>query len=166
MGQATKITNKELLDISVKIEREAQVFYKELAGHISDMMVKNYLLLMAKDEAHHEKQFETILGEKGDQKYGWEDSAGLHELIDKRLKPGLFPKLEDLFGDLPGFEDIRKALNVALKCEELAVEFYGILRKCCEDPETEILLITMESEERSHRDYIRTLIQYWKRESS
>ena len=166
MGEAIKISNKELLEISVNIEQEAQVFYKELANQVSDLMVKNYLLLMARDEAHHEKQFEILLGEKGDRKYGWEDSAALRELIDKRLKLGLFPKLEEIFEDLPGFEVIQKALNFALLCEELAVEFYGILRESCEDFEAKVLLITMESEEKSHRDYIQALIQYWEPKSS
>ncbi len=48
-----KVSNKELLDISVNIEREAQAFYEELASHISEPFITNYFFLMAKDEAHH-----------------------------------------------------------------------------------------------------------------
>ena len=88
-----KVSNKELLGISTNIEREAQAFYEELASYISEPMISNYLILMAKDEAHHEKQFESILEDKEGKKYGWEDSSALRELIDKHLKPGLFPPI-------------------------------------------------------------------------
>ena len=57
-----QVSNKELLDISINMEQEAQEFYKDLASHISEPIVKNYLLLMAKDEAHHENQLQIRLG--------------------------------------------------------------------------------------------------------
>jgi len=88
-----KVSNKELLDISIKIEREAQAFYEELASYISEPMISNYLL--------YEKQFESILEEKEGKKYGWEDSSALRELIDKHLKPGFFPPLGGLLENLP-----------------------------------------------------------------
>ena len=160
-----KVSNKELLDISVNIERKAQAFYEELANHISEPIISNYLLLMAKDEAHHEKQFEIILGEKGDQKYGWENSPALRELIDKRLKSGLFPPLEGILKNLSEFEGIQKALTIAQKCEELAVKFYGTLRRNCEDFETKTLLITLEAEEKSHCDFIQVAINHWEKQS-
>ena len=161
-----KVSNKELLEISVNIERGGQAFYEELPNHIADPFVKNYLLLMAKDEAHHEKQFEIILGEKGDQKYGWENSAALRELIDKHLKPGLFPLLEGILKNLSKFEGVQKALTIAQKCEELAVKFYGTLKENCEDFETKALLITLEAEEKSHCDYIQAAIKYWEKQPS
>lgn len=155
------VSNKELLDISVNMEQEAQAFYQDLASHISEPIVKNYLLLMAKDEAHHENQFKNILEGKEHYKFGWEDCTALREMIDTRLKPGHLPKFEDLYEDLPGFESIQKALNFALIFEELAVEFYGAMREYCEDLETEVVLVVMESEEKSHRDYIQALIDHW-----
>ena len=161
-----KVSNKELLDISIKIEREAQAFYEELASYISEPMISNYLLLMAKDEAHHEKQFESILGEKGGQKYGWENSSALRELIDKHLKPGLFPPLGGLLGNLSKFEGVQKALTIALRCEEIAVEFYRTLRDCCEDFETKALLIPLESEEKHHYNFIQTLIKHLEKQPS
>ncbi len=161
-----KVSNKELLEISTNIEREAQAFYEELASHVSEPMISNYLILMAKDEAHHEKQFESILGEKGGQKYGWENSSALRELIDKHLKPGLFPPLEGILKNLSEFEGARKALIIAKKCEELAVKFYGILRENCEDFETESILIDLEAEEKSHCDFIQAAINYWEKQPS
>ena len=161
-----EVSNQELLEISVNIERETQAFYEELANHIADPFVKSYLLLMARDEAHHEKQFESILGEKGDQKYGWENSSVLRELIDKHLKPGLFPPVEGILKNLSQFEGVQKALTIAQKNEELAVKFYGALRENCEDFETMSLLITLEAEEKSHCDFIQAAINYWEKQPS
>ncbi len=161
-----KVSNKELLDFSVIIERETQAFYEELANHISDPFVKSYLLLMARDEAHHEKQFEAILGKKEGKKFGWENSTALRELIDKHLKPGLFPPVEGILKNLSKFEGVHKALTIAQKNEELAVKFYGVLRENCEDFETKTLFMTLEAEEKHHCDFIQTLIKYWEKPSS
>ena len=161
-----KVSNKELLDISVNTEREAQAFYKELANYILDPFVKSYLLLMAKDEAHHEKQFENMLGKKGGQKYGWENNSALREIIDKHLKPGLFPPLEGVLENLSKFEGVHKALTISQKCEELAVKFYGILKENCEDFETKSLLMTLEAEEKSHCDFIQAAINHWEKQGS
>ncbi len=161
-----KVSNKELLDFSVIIERETQAFYEELASHVSEPFISNYLLLMARDEAHHEKQFESILGEKEDQKYGWENSSALREFIDKHLKPGLFPQVEGILKNLSQFEGVQKALTIAQKGEELAVKFYGTLRENCEDFETKTLLITLEAEEKSHCDFIQAAINHWEKQSS
>ncbi len=161
-----KVSNKELLDIIINIERKAQAFYEELANHVSEPMISNYLLLMAKDEAHHETQFEAILGKEECKKYGWEDSSALREFIDKNLKPGLFPPLEGVLENLSKFEGVRKALTISLKCEEIAVEFFRTLRDCCEDFETQTILIPLESEEKLHCDYIQVLIKYWEKQPS
>lgn len=161
-----KVSNKELLDFSVIIERGCQAFYKELANHIADPFVKSYLLLMARDEAHHEKQFEAILGKEEGKKFGWENSSVLRELIDKHLKPGLFPPVEGILKNLSQFEGVQKALTIAQKNEELAVKFYGALRENCEDFETKTLLITLEAEEKSHCDFIQAAINYWEKQPS
>jgi rubrerythrin len=159
-----RVSNKELLDISVNTERAAQAFYEELASYISEPMISNYLILMAKDEAHHEKQFESILKEKEGKKYGWENSLALRELIDEHLKPGLFPPLGGVLGNLPRFKGIQKALAIAQKCEELAVKFYGTLRENCEDFETKAILIPLESDEKSHCDFIQAAINHWEKQ--
>jgi rubrerythrin len=161
-----KIKNEELLEIIVKIEQEGQAFYKKLANHISDPMVKDYLLLMSKDEAQHENKIKNFLGEQEDRKYGWEDKPALREFVDAHLIQGLFPDLDEILKNLPEFEGIQKALNFALKAEEFAFEFYKILRQSCDDFETKTLMIEMESEEKAHCAYIQKLIEDLKKESS
>ena len=164
-GMKMEVSNKKLLDISVNLERGAQAFYNELASHISNVITKNYLLLMAKDGAHHEKQFESILEEKGCLKYGWENSAALLELIDKHLKQGPFPPLVGVLENLSKFEGILKALTISKKCEELTINFYGILKKNCKDLETRALLSTLEARRKSHCDFIQAAINHWEKHS-
>jgi len=160
-----EIENRELLEISTHLEETVQEVYQGLARRIDHPIIKNYLLLMARDEAHHEKHFEEMLDGKGGRHYGWEDSPRLRELIDTQIKKDLFPKLDALLDSLDDAPDIPKAFAVCLKCEEVAVEFYGLMRAACDDVETKSVLIEMESEEKSHRDYVEALIQYWKEAS-
>ena len=54
------ITNEELLAVSTKIEREGKVFYSELAKHVEDEAVKDFLNVMSREEAQHEKQFHKL----------------------------------------------------------------------------------------------------------
>jgi rubrerythrin len=85
-----EIKNEELLNICVKIEKEGQVFNKELANHISDPVVKDYLLIVSEEKAQHENHFKKVLKEKRSHKYGWEDSPDLHSLVDKNFTQGNF----------------------------------------------------------------------------
>jgi len=161
-----EIKNEELLNICVKIEEEGQVFYKELANYVSDPMVRDYLLIISKEEAKHENRFKKILEEKGSRKYGWEDKPELHELIDNNFKHGLFPKLNEIVEKFPGGVGIEIALEFAKECEELSIKFYATLRKNCDDLEAKILLIDLECEEKAHRAYIKQLIQDFPHENT
>jgi rubrerythrin len=160
------LKNEKLLEFFVKIEQEGQTFYKKLARHISDPVVKGYLLLMSGDEAEHEKNFKLLLGGKEDRKFGWEDDPAISQFVDAHHLEGLFPDLDEVLGNLPDPEGIQKALNLALKSEELAFEFYKALVESCDDFETKMLMIEMESEEKGHCAYIQNLIDGLKKKNS
>jgi len=59
------ISNEELLKASIQIEREGKVFYSELCNHIDDPATKEFLQVMAKEEAIHEEQFKKIFSHVG-----------------------------------------------------------------------------------------------------
>jgi len=153
-----EINNKELRNICVKTEEEAQVFYKELANLVSEPVIKNYLLIISKEEAKQEKLFKKILEEKGNRKYGWEDKPDLHKLVEKNCEQVLLPKLNEILEKFSGGEGIKIALKFAKKYEELSIEFYATLIKNCDDWNTKALLIDLESEEKAHLCYIQQLI--------
>jgi len=164
-GMEMEVRNKKLLEISANIERDIQAFYNELASHISDIITKKHLLLMAKDRAQYENQFQSLLEEKGCLKYGWENNTALRELIDKHFKQGLFPSLEGVMKNLSKFEGILKALTISKKCEELTVQLYGTLKKNCKDFETKALLSNLEAKGKSHCDFLQTSINHWEKHS-
>ena len=58
------ITNQELLEISLKIERDGKKFYSELAEKIKDKQVSEFFKLMAREEALHENQFKQMIESK------------------------------------------------------------------------------------------------------
>ena len=154
-----EIKNEELLNIFENFEEEGRVFYKELANHVSEPVVKDYLLIISEEEAEHREHLKKILEEKGNRKYGWENKPELRKLVDKNFKQGLFPELNWNLEGVDGDEIFKMGLRFAKKYEELTVEFYATLIKNCHDFETKLLLIDFECEEKVHLFYIQHLIR-------
>jgi len=148
------INNKELLAISTKIEGEGKDFYIALAEHIHDPEVKEFLLLMAREEATHEIQFKKLLDEKGDTNYGWENDENLRELINTHYQTDIFPKLEDVIEHLPGYQGIQKAIESAIEAEKVSCEFYGLLQQACTDIESKTFLVLLEKVEQEHLERV------------
>ncbi len=148
------ITNKELLALSTKIEGEGKNFYTALATHITDPEVKEFLLLMAKEEANHEIQFKKLLDDKGDRNYGWESDENLRELINTHYQTDVFPQLEDVLEHLPGYQGIQKAIETAIEAEKVSCEFYGLLQQACTDIESKTFLVLLEKVEQEHLERV------------
>ena len=151
------ITNKELLVISTKIESEGKDFYTALAEHINDPEVKEFLLLMAREEANHEIQFKKMLDEKGDYQYGWENDPNLWELIKTHYQTDIFPRLDEVMEHLPGFQGIQKAIETAIEAEKVSCEFYGLLQETCTNIESKTLLVLLEKAEQEHLERVESL---------
>lgn len=149
-----KITNKELLRLSTKIEYEGKVFYTELSRHIENPEVKEFLLLMAKEESMHEIQFKKLLDDKGDLPYGWEESEALRDLIDTQFQTDIFPQVEEIFEQVPKFQGIKKAIDFAVEAEKVSSEFYGLMQEACTDIESKTLLVLLEKAEQEHLERI------------
>ena len=129
-------------------------FYNALAGHITDPEVKEFLLLMAREEGNHEIQFKKLLDEKGDNHYGWENDPNLRELIDTHYQTDIFPKLEDVIEHLPGYDGIKKAIESAIEAEKVSCEFYGLLQQACTNIESKTLLVLLEKVEQEHLERV------------
>ncbi len=151
------ISNRELLGLSTKIEGEGKIFYSGLAGHINDPEVKEFLLLMAKEEASHEIQFRKLLEEKGDNQFGWESDSNLRKLIDTHFQTDIFPQVDDIFEQLPKFQGIIKAMNFAVEAEKISCEFYELLQDSCTDIETKTFMVLLEKIEQEHLERVESL---------
>jgi len=151
------ISNKELLVLSTKIEGEGKTFYDALADQIDDPEVKEFLLLMAREEASHEVQFRKLLDEKGGSHYGWENDPNLRNLINTHFQTDIFPRVDEIFEELPKFQGINKALNFAIEAEKISCEFYGLLQESCTDIETKTFMVMLEKIEQEHLERVESL---------
>ena len=149
------VTNSELLELSVKIEREGQRFYKELVEHVDDPKVKEFLRLMVKEEAAHEIHFKKMLETEND--LGWENDEDLKKLIEEKFQTDIFPPLKETLSQLPRFEGLEKAFDFAIEAENVAVEFYRILGKACSDFELKTNMLLLEKAELEHCKVVETL---------
>ena len=149
------VTNSELLELSIKIEREGQRFYGELAKHVDDPKVHEFLNLMVKEEAAHETHFKKMLETESDM--GWENDEDLKKLIEENFQTDIFPPLEETLSKLPRFEGIEKAFDFAIEAENVAVEFYRILGKACTDFELKTNMLLLEKAELEHCNVVETL---------
>jgi rubrerythrin len=150
-------TNEEILEISLKIEQEGARFYHELAKHISDSKVNKFLIHMAKEEGEHEKRFKDLLSEKGDKPYGWEKDEKFRHLVDNIFQTDIFPKLKEVFSQLPEFEGFQKAIDFAIESEKISAEFYSLLGQNCINFEAKTALLLLEKEELEHLNYVQSL---------
>jgi len=142
------VTNSELLELSIKIEREGQRFYSQLAKHVDDEKVGEFLKLMVKEEAAHEIHFKKLLETECD--CGWENDEDLKRLVKENFQTDIFPPLEEILSQLPRFEGLEKAFDFAIEAENVAVEFYRILGKACTNFELKTNILLLEKAEMEH----------------
>lgn len=149
------VTNSELLELSIKIEREGQRFYAELAKNVDDPKVQEFLKLMVKEEAAHETHFKKLLETEND--LGWENDENIKKLIEEKFQTDIFPSLEETLKELPRFEGLEKAFDFAIEAEKVATEFYRILGNACNDFELKTNMLLLEKAEIEHCKVVETL---------
>jgi rubrerythrin len=156
------ISNQELLDASIQIERTGKAFYAELSKYVKDTTAREFLKVMAQEEALHEEQFKEILATKGDDQYGWEKEQKVRTLIDNKLKTDIFPSIEGIMSHLSEMEGIKKALDFATEAEKVSAEFYELLGDACENIDIKTQLIKLEQAENEHLKKIKFLGERFK----
>ena len=144
------ITDREILELSLKMEREGQAFYQGLSQHLHDPTVNAFLKQMHREEIQHEKLFKVLLEKKGNQLYGWEDKKELHAFISENFKSDIFPLLEDVLREGSTFENLQKAVDFAVEAEMISAEFYSLLGDFCDNLEAKTALLILEKAERDH----------------
>ena len=157
-----EITEKEVLEISLKLEREGAKFYFELAQRISDQVTKDFLLLMAKEEGQHEKKFKELFAKTGSQPFGWEKKKEIRKLINTQFQTDIFPDLNEIFHQANEMEAILKSLDFAMEAESVSAEFYSLLGESCNVIETKTFLLLLEKEELDHLKHIQSLKEKYK----
>jgi len=149
------VTNSELLELSIKIEREGQRVYSQLAKRVDDPKAQEFFKLMIKEEVAHEIHFKKLLETGCD--CGWEDDEDLKKLIAENFQTDIFPSQEEILNQLPRLEGLEKAFDFAIEAENVAVEFYRILGKACTDFDLKTNILLLEKAELEHCKVVETL---------
>jgi rubrerythrin len=144
------ISDRDVLQLSLRIEQQGQTFYEKLAEIIPNPVVREFIEQMQKEEAQHEKVFRNMLETKGDSLYGWENKKDLQEFINAHLQADIFPSLEEVLKDDSRFESLQKAVDFALEAEMISAEFYSMLGEYCDNLEAKTSLTLLEQAENEH----------------
>jgi len=155
--QVRMITDHEILEVSLKIEREGHIFYKKLAQLVPGPEIKQFLDHMAAEEIRHERHFQKLFTDKGNQTYGWENRPELREMVTRLLQTDIFPEVETLENPSDQFSTIGKALDFAIESEMVSIEFYRLLGDHCHHFEAKTVLALLERAEMEHLTSLQTL---------
>ena len=159
------VSNQKLLEASIQIERAGKAFYAELSKYVKDPTAREFLKVMAQEEALHEEQFKELLAEKGDKEYGWEEEQKIRDLIDNQFKTDIFPPVDEIMSHVSEMEGIEKALEFAFEAEKVSAEFYGLLGEACEDIDIKTQLIKLEKAESEHLQKVEFLAERYRNKS-
>jgi rubrerythrin len=144
------ITNKDILEIALKIERDGKAFYMGLSNHVANPEAKTFLEAMSKEESLHESQLKILFEEKGNKIFDSENQDSLNEFIKTNFQTDIFPDVEEIFSTNKEFESLERAINFAIDAEKTSKEFYAILGEYCDDFEAKTALILLEKAEAEH----------------
>ena len=135
-------TLKDLLNIAIQAEVNAQKLYARGKEIARDTETKNFLNRLYKEEIQHEKMLYNIR------------ETGLYDVNVEIKDESLFPKtLSAHGGENISYEenwDIRKILDVALKREFTAQKRYEAAAESVENAELKELFRNLAKEEENH----------------
>ncbi len=151
------ITDSDILNIALKIEREGHIFYQKLSEMVPIPEIKDFLTQMAAEETRHERQFKKLIDDKSGKSYGWEDKADLRETIENLFQTDIFPNIEEFKSPDKQFPTVEEAIDFSIEAEMISMEFYKLLGDYCENLEAKTVLVMLEKAEMEHLNYMKTL---------
>ena len=130
---------KQVILDAIAAEIEAKEFYENIAERIKDNYLKEVFGDLAKEEARHEKILTGILkqGKMQTSFFNFEKDFKVAETIDM---PEVNEKL-----------DLKDAIGIAMKNEELAMKNYLALAENCDDGQLKIVFQDLAAMERDHK---------------
>jgi rubrerythrin len=130
---------KQVISDAIKGEIEAKEFYEKVADRIKDAFLTELFGKFAREEAKHEKILTAILNkEKMDTSFfNFEKDFKVSETIE-------MPEVNDEM-------DLKNAIGIAMKNEELAMKKYTALAENCDDEKLKAVFLDLASMERSHK---------------
>jgi len=142
----SRLSLKDALDLAVLIEEEAHERYLELADQMDQHRTPEaarFFRFMAENEARHG----ALLSEQRRVLFGDAPRDVTRAMLFEVEAPG--------YDEVRAFMTARRALEVALRCEEKAYAFFTEALPHVDDPEVKALFDELASEEVSHQDLVR-----------
>lgn len=130
---------KKVIKEAISGEIEAKEFYLKISERIKDSYLKELFKGFSKEEATHEKILSALL-DKGKIKasiFSGKQDFKISETID-------MPEVSDNM-------DLKNAISLAMKNEEMAMQKYQALAEDCEDPELKSVFNNLAAMEKDHK---------------
>jgi len=131
---------KQVISDAVQSEIEAKEFYEKISKKIKDDYLKGLFEGFAKEEENHEKILTNILNKEKIQasQFNFETDFKVAETIG-------MPEVNEKM-------DLKNAIGLAMKNEEIAMKNYTLLADSCDDPELKTVFQDLAAMERGHKN--------------
>lgn len=134
-----KETYRQVISEAIHNEIAARQFYENVSSRIKDAYLKDLFVDFAKEEKKHETILSKILDQgKMDAAYfDFDKDFQVAETIDM---PEVTPEM-----------DLKSAIGLAMKNEEIAMKQYLALAANCSDPDLKAIFQDLAAMERGHK---------------
>jgi len=131
---------KQVISDAVQSEIEAKEFYEKISKKIKDDYLKELFEGFAKEEENHAEILTRILNKEKIQasQFNFETDFKVAETIE-------MPEVNEKM-------DLKNAIGLAMKNEEIAMKNYTLLADSCDDPELKTVFQDLAAMERGHKN--------------
>ena len=131
---------KQVISDAVQNEIEAKNFYDKISKQIKDDYLKELFEDFSKEEENHAKILNDILNQEKIviSNFNFETDFKVAETID-------MPEVNEKM-------DLKNAIGIAMKNEEVAMKNYTLLADSCDDPELKAVFQDLAAMERGHKN--------------
>jgi rubrerythrin len=130
---------RKVIEDAIRGEIDARQFYEQVAGRIKNDYLKEVFAGFAEEEAKHERILTDILNEKKVDAAHFDCDKDFH--VSETIE---MPKVtEDM--------DLKNAIGLAMKNEEVAMKKYTGLAENCIDPGLKSVFLDLAAMERGHK---------------
>lgn len=130
----------DIFNFAIKMEKDGEAFYRELAARTHDDGLKTILNMLAEDEVKHAKAIESIRSRTTD--------MADTEILDKARN--IFERMKE-FGETFDVENDQETLyRKAMEIEQNSIDFYLDRADQLSDPKQKALFEQLAVEEKKH----------------
>ena len=130
---------KKVIEDAIKSEIEAKEFYLKISERIKDSYLKELFEGFSREEGKHETILSALLnqGKIGTSTFGKTKDYKVSETIE-------LPEVSETM-------DLKDAIGLAMKNEEIAMKKYQMLADDCDDPELKSVFNNLAAMEQNHK---------------